>query len=402
MGRKRKTKRQPNRIVNKLDIPITPIPIPNWVDIRRFRQCEKKKAYETEKEASETGMIVYQCEFCRKWHRTGIIGRAAKSIEMLLEKREVWAQKRKHKINGQRGRWATRTYYSRHSERNRNRLNMAVKDKARRIPDAVLGTLSICEIKGPRADGFHELHLPAGHLERKHYQAVDEVLKALGGKWNKKAKAHLFSDDPREIVEGAIATGEYVRPGDMGWFPTPEDIVGEMMCEADFPLRSGMRVLEPSAGEGAIAVQLLEAGCRLDCYELDVKRSLKLLHNLTTCELPSHADRIFMVHQTDFLTVTPPAGPEGLYPRILMNPPFAPAQADIDHVTHALKFLAPGGRLVAIMSAGTEFRENRKAVEFRELVSTAPYSHVIHGLPDGAFKASGTNVRTVMVVVDRE
>lgn len=279
---------------------------------------------------------------------------------------------------------------------------MAVKDQSRRIPDTVLATLSICEIKGPRSDNFYELLLPAGQLERKHYQAVDDVLKALGGKWNKKAKAHLFSEDPNPILEGAIECGEYVRPGDMGWFPTPEDIVGEMICEAEFPLRSGMRVLEPSAGEGAIAVQLLEAGCHVDCYEIDCGRALKLAHRLMTCELRETQDRIFSCQRADFLTIPPPAGPDQCYRRILMNPPFAPAQADIDHVTHALKFLAPGGRLVAIMSAGTEFRENRKTKEFRNLVNSSPYSAVVHEIPDGSFKESGTNVRTVMVVVDKE
>ena len=67
----------------------------------------------------------------------------------------------------------------------------------------------------------------------------------------------------------------------------------------------------------------------------------------------------------DFLHLKP--DPENLYDRVVMNPPFD-RERDIDHVIHALKFLAPEGVLVAIMSAGTEFRETRKSVAFRELM----------------------------------
>ncbi len=40
-----------------------------------------------------------------------------------------------------------------------------------------------------------------------------------------------------------------------------------------------------------------------------------------------------------------------------MNPPFANGQ-DIKHITHALRYLSPGGRLVAICANGP--RQNDK------------------------------------------
>ena len=79
-----------------------------------------------------------------------------------------------------------------------------------------------------------------------------------------------------------------------------------------------------------------------------------------------------------------------------MNPPFAD-QADIDHVTHALSFLKPGGKLVAIMSAGVTFREDRKASDFRALIWGM--GGTMNELPEDSFKQSGTNVRTVLVEV---
>ncbi len=49
-----------------------------------------------------------------------------------------------------------------------------------------------------------------------------------------------------------------------------------------------------------------------------------------------------------------------------MNPSFD-RERGLDHVMHALKFLIDEGCLIAIMSAGTEFRETIKAVAIRAL-----------------------------------
>jgi 16S rRNA G1207 methylase RsmC len=82
-----------------------------------------------------------------------------------------------------------------------------------------------------------------------------------------------------------------------------------------------------------------------------------------------------------------------------MNPPFSKGQ-DIQHVTHALGFLKPGGRLVAIMGAGVTFRQDKRATEFRELVQAM--GGTIARLPEGSFKSSGTMVNTVIVVIDKQ
>ncbi len=55
----------------------------------------------------------------------------------------------------------------------------------------------------------NKLYLPEGQLERKLYMAVDKCLKALGGKWNRSAKAHIFQKDVEFIVEEVVLTGEY-------------------------------------------------------------------------------------------------------------------------------------------------------------------------------------------------
>jgi hypothetical protein len=80
----------------------------------------------------------------------------------------------------------------------------------------------------------------------------------------------------------------------------------------------------------------------------------------------------------------------------LANPPFA-KQADIVHVKHALKFLEPAGLLVSVMAGNVEFRDNKLTQDFRDLVEHR--GGVIEALPDGSFKSSGTQVRTVLVTI---
>ena len=241
-------------------------------------------------------------------------------------------------------------------------------DKSSTIPTDALAVLSEgrCE-----SDKFY---LPASPLDRKLYESVNKVLTALGGKWVTKAKAHVFGEPCEPLIEGAIETGSYVRPGDMGWFPTPADLAAEVVAMAN--IRPGMQVLEPSAGEGALANEALAAGGKVTAYEIDMRRAEKLTDIVGVS-----------VAGGDFLSVNP----EPKFDRVVMNPPFA-QRADVKHVLHAIKFLKPGGRLVSIMSAGILFRTDSLTTSLRDQLDH------YEALPDDSFKASGTGVRTAVVV----
>ena len=93
--------------------------------------------------------------------------------------------------------------------------------------------------------------------------------------------------------------------------------------------------------------------------------------------------------------MTPPAAAE-LYDVVMMNPPFD-RERDIDHVMHALKFLKPDGCLIAVMSAGTEYRETNKATAFRELMATMKAKW--RDLPPGSFASVGTYMNTLILRV---
>lgn len=211
------------------------------------------------------------------------------------------------------------------------------------------------------------------------------MIEAAGGKWNRKAKAHVFDIDASDRIEQIILTGDVVVPkDDFEFFPTPPDVVRHVIHLAD--IRNGMMVLEPSAGQGAIAKAAHDAAVdvMIDMYEL-MPANNDALHALNL-RLSGIGEPV------DFLSVEPAP----TYDRVVMNPPFG-RQADIKHVTHALKFLKPGGLLVSVMASSVTFRTNKLTSDFRQLIEDR--NGHIEELPEGSFKNSGTMVNTVIVVI---
>ncbi|MDX2996388.1 class I SAM-dependent methyltransferase [Streptomyces scabiei] len=246
-----------------------------------------------------------------------------------------------------------------------------------KVPATVLEVLDRAHCDGPR------LTL-TGTLDRKLYLDTAKVLEAAGGKWNRKARAHLFDGDAADAIEPVILTGQVVsRTQQFGYFPTPAPIVRQLLTLAR--IEPGMRVLEPSAGQGAIALAAADAGALVDCVEIQA----------------DHAEKIRDAHHpavtvlvADFLTTSP----QPVYDRVVMNPPFA-RQSDIVHVEHAYTALRPGGLLVAVMSVGVTFRQTAAATRFRALLDAV--GGELHPLPEGAFRESGTGVNTVIAVLPK-
>lgn len=246
-----------------------------------------------------------------------------------------------------------------------------------KIPNTILEVLDRAETDGSRL-------ILTGTLDRKLYLDTAKVLEAAGGEWNRKERAHLFDGDAADAIEAVILSGEVVSAKQQfGYFPTPAPIVDQLLDLAR--IQPGMRVLEPSAGRGAIALAAARAGALVDCVEIQ----------------PEHAEVIRDEHQldvtvlvADFLTTSP----QPVYDRVVMNPPFA-RQADIAHVRHAWEALRPGGLLVSVMSAGLTFRQTNAAVAFRSRLDAL--GGELHPLPEGAFKESGTGVNTVIAVIPK-
>jgi hypothetical protein len=227
------------------------------------------------------------------------------------------------------------------------------------------------------------LFLPPGQLDRELYEQVNDVLARLGGQWNRRVRGHVFKVDPAEKLAAVLETGKKPEKNPLDFFPTPPAVVEQMIVRAE--LRDGMGVLEPSAGEGAIATVLHRSRLRLvvDCVELDPERAATL-RDLGLC-----------VHEGDFLAYQTKG-----YDRVLMNPPFTAAGdalVYVAHIRHAFSLLRPGGRLVAIAPGGFDFRDHKRVAEFRAFVdATGGWQ----GLPHGTFTASGTEISTVMLWMD--
>lgn len=224
------------------------------------------------------------------------------------------------------------------------------------------------------------------------WDALKRVMVALGGKWRAR-KGFVFAADvdAQELVRLAIETGEILDPRAADFFETPSPLADRVVALAD--IRPGDRVLEPSAGRGALA--------------LAVRRACPEAHVLCVEPLPAHRAALeaegFELIGEDFLELDEPApflahAPEP-FDAIVANPPFS-KRADIEHVEHMLRFLRPGGALVAIMSAGAEHREDRKAAALRKRIEELG-GHFERN-PDGAFLESGTAVRTVTLVIPRK
>lgn len=244
-----------------------------------------------------------------------------------------------------------------------------------KISDVVLGVLSSGEIDG------NVFRLNCGQLERKIYTAVNEVLENIGGKWNRKLGGHVFESDPTDKLEEVILTGETINEKQLyQFFETPDHLAKRMVEIAD--IKENMTVLEPSAGHGAILKHLKTTEGLISCVEIDPKKCEKLF-GICGC--------VCVVG--DYLKTDT----TGRFDRIVMNPPFT-KQQDVDHVLKAWDDLAEGGKIVSIMSPGFTFRQNKKSVEFRNLVEENGWWEE---LPEETFKESGTMVRTVLVVLDK-
>lgn len=225
--------------------------------------------------------------------------------------------------------------------------------------------------------------LPETQLSRPLYEEINEVLIRLGGKWKSgKVKAHVFPYSPASLLQAVVATGEMPPKNPLAFFATPEAIAKEMLSYVGD--LNGKTVLEPSAGIGGIAdvVREIYPSALLDLVEIDEFRASIL------------KEKGYAVKCQDFLTLT---GKQ--YDCILMNPPFSvegDKVACLTHINHAYSMLKPGGRLVAISAPGFTFRSDKKHSAFRDLVGSNYFE-----IDAGAFKESGTNIKTVLLWLDK-
>ncbi len=171
-------------------------------------------------------------------------------------------------------------------------------------------------------------------------------------------------------------------------FPTPHALAARMVDLAGLAI--GMRVLEPSAGTG----RLLEALPGIVPFGLVRQTALQVVAVEVSAALAARlacSGLAATVRCADFLQCSADVEDLGLFDAVLMNPPFAQG-ADIEHITHALKMLKPGGRLVALCANGP-----RQNASLRPMVEA--HGGEWEDLPADTFKDEGTGVRVALITM---
>lgn len=168
-----------------------------------------------------------------------------------------------------------------------------------------------------------------------------------------------------------------------GFFPTPIKLAEHLVALAE--IAAGDVVLEPTAGDGAIAEIIardIPAATLVVCERnYDLRKILEL--------------RGFdLIASNDFMDLTPM---DGLYDRIVANFPFENHRSR-EMVRHAVSLLKKGGRIVAILAPNAIEGPRPADGAFRDWIAEVA-SHV-EKLPQGSF-APDTQTGGLLVVIDR-
>ena len=238
--------------------------------------------------------------------------------------------------------------------------------------------LQQCTVSG------NNVKLPAIQLERKLYQDTAKALELIGGKWKGgKVSAFEFKIDPTDLLS-KIAGGTKVNlKKEFQFFPTPQALAETMVYIAE--LQNHHRILEPSAGHGAILKEISKSvDVAVDyCELMDVNRTV----------LDSISVNATLVGH-DFMEIDE----SYKYDRIIANPPFKGNQ-DIEHIQKMYRLLNRGGMIVTLCSPHSKQSSNRKETEFREWLSDI--NAEVSDVPSGTFKESGTNIATILITIQK-
>lgn len=204
------------------------------------------------------------------------------------------------------------------------------------------------------------------------FAKVKHLLESLGAIWTSgKVQGYIFNEKTKAYFQEYLKSGKLPDLNPLDYYPTPKEIVSQLSKIIN--PKNKKRILEPSAGDGAIAVSLRNKNPNVDVIELDDNRRSML------------REQGFNVIGDDFLAYNG----ANKYDAIYMNPPFTGAEK---HIEKAFSLLEEGGEMVAVLPSSVEF-----AKEFENVRNMPGFR--IEKLDGGAFKESGTNVNTCIVYI---
>lgn len=211
------------------------------------------------------------------------------------------------------------------------------------------------------------------------YPEVKRTLLNAGARYSK--NSFIFPSDAQPFIDRIVNGDKPNIKKEFQMFETPNNI-GEIMLDLA-EIKKGQRILEPSAGKGALIRMIQERLPHHFVYAYELMKENR--------EILAKMSNTILFQEPDFLSAKPDAD---LFDRIIAYPPFRNNQ-DISHFMHMLDFLEPGGIVVSIMSLHWLTSENSREKKFREFLTD---NHVYqHFLPKGSFKSSGTNIPAIII-----
>ncbi len=159
----------------------------------------------------------------------------------------------------------------------------------------------------------------------------------------------------------------------------------------------GARILEPSAGDGALVRAILEDDRDVMVVAVEPNGERADALDLLSAE---HPGRVSVVRSRfeDYVDTYTGAPFDG----VIMNPPFGDSQrADvwIDHVRAAWELMTPGGVLVSIVPPSYAYRADRRHREFREWATG--HGATFRRIPGQPFAESGTGTGAGVLTLPR-
>lgn len=227
------------------------------------------------------------------------------------------------------------------------------------------------------------LTLPPDRLSKSLYAEINNALQMLGGEWVSREAAHLFSSPYANRLDALLNGGPLPVRNPGAFFATPDTLAAAVLANSSglIALPAGARVLEPSVGQCALvrALRSIRNDLKVEGCEIDEINSENAEQSGVS------------IVAADFLTLPDVA----TYDAIIMNPPFAvpdDRSAWITHVEKALRLLKAGGVLVAIVPEALKWQGKKRIAALRARFEC---EGAILTNPEGAFKESGTAVKTV-------
>lgn len=228
-----------------------------------------------------------------------------------------------------------------------------------------------------------------------YYNNIKFLVEYVGGHWRERYRGYNF-DEPGDIVLAKlkqvmdkgyieITTNKAFQIKN-NFYPTPDWLACKMVDLAD--IKRGERVLEPSAGRGALLKYISSKTASYFAVEYN-RENVKCLRDMgyrvNAGSFENYYKNRINSHGEKFN-------------KIIMNPPFF-NEMDLRHTVLAYNLLKPGGKLIGLVAENSLYYDRPVTRNFNTIMNMTDSKRV--DIPHGSFKQSGTNVDVSMIIIHK-